>query len=178
MPKPKGKKKEDPVKKIEDKVIETTKTIVREVDKAVTRAVDTIRNKVEERSKNKNHIKKDNKTQPESISANISFKDFSKVELKVGKITDVKDHPNADKLLVLTVDLNEGKNRTIVAGLKNHYKKEDLKGKKAVFVTNLAPATLRGIESDGMILAAVSNDETKIIIIQPEKDIKEGTKIR
>lgn len=111
-------------------------------------------------------------------SDKISFKDFSKVELKVGKIIDVKDHPDADKLIILTVDLNEGKKRTIVAGLKNHYKKEDLKGKKAVFVTNLAPATLRGIESDGMILAAVSDDESKIIIIQPEKDIKEGTKIR
>ncbi len=108
----------------------------------------------------------------------ISLSDFQKLDLRVGKITKVENHPNADNLLVLTVDLNEKQQRTIVAGLKNHYKPEELKGKKAIFVANLAPAKLRGIESNGMILAAVSEDESEIIYLTPEKDIKEGTKVR
>ncbi len=107
----------------------------------------------------------------------IPYKDFEKIELQVGKITKVEDHPKADKLLVLTVDFND-ETRTIVAGLKKHYEKSDLEGKKAIFVTNLEPANLRGIESNGMILAAVSEDESEIVFLQPEKDIEEGSKIR
>ena len=108
----------------------------------------------------------------------IPYKHFEQLDLKVGKILDVQDHPKADKLLVLTVDFAEEKPRTIVAGLKKHYTKEQLKGKKAVFVANLEPITLRGVESNGMILAAVSADESKVIFIAPEKDIALGTKIR
>lgn len=108
----------------------------------------------------------------------IHYEDFSKVELKVGKILKVEPHPNADKLLVLTVDLKEESPRTIVAGLKNYYAPEELEGKKAVFVANLAPVKLRGIESNGMILAATSEDESQVIFLTPEKDIKEGSKIR
>ncbi|MEK6850547.1 MAG: methionine--tRNA ligase subunit beta [Nanoarchaeota archaeon] len=108
----------------------------------------------------------------------IPYDLFEKMDLRVGNIIDVQDHPKADKLYVLTVDLGEEKTRTIVAGLKNHYKKEDLKNKKAIFVANLAPVTLRGIESNGMILAAVSSDESDIIFLQPEKDIKEGSKVK
>ena len=107
----------------------------------------------------------------------IPYKDFEKVELRVGKILKVEDHLKADKLLLLTVDFSD-ETRTIVAGLKKHYKKSDLEGKKAIFVTNLEPANLRGIESQGMILAAVSDDESEIVFLQPEKDIKEGSKIR
>lgn len=108
----------------------------------------------------------------------IPYDLFKKIDLRVGKIIDVQDHPKADKLYVLTVNLGEEKTRTIVAGLKKHYKKEDLKDKKAIFVANLAPVTLRGIESNGMILASVSEDESQIIFLQPEKDIKEGSKVR
>ena|SRR3989344_5958881 len=108
----------------------------------------------------------------------ISLSDFQKLDLKVGKIIKAEPHPNADKLVVLTVDLGEGKNRTMVAGLKNHYKLDELKGKKAVFVANLKPTNLRGVESNGMILAAVSDDEKDIVILAPEKDIKQGTKVR
>jgi methionyl-tRNA synthetase len=107
----------------------------------------------------------------------IPISDFAKLELKTGKILEVSDHPNADKLYVLKVDLGEEKPKTIVAGLKAHYKKEELKGKQAVFAANLEPAMLRGIKSDGMILAAVSNDKSKVILIKPEKEIAPGTKI-
>ncbi len=108
----------------------------------------------------------------------ISLEDFKKLDLRVGRIMNVEEHPKADKLLVLEVDLGEEKPRTIVAGLKNHYKKEQLEGRLAVFAANLEPAKLRGIESNGMILAAVSDDEKEIVFLMPEKEIKEGAKVR
>lgn len=111
-------------------------------------------------------------------SPKISYEEFSKIELKVGKILKVEDHPNADKLYILQVDLGNGDKRTIVAGLKNHYEKKHLEGKKAIFVTNLAPVTLRGIESDGMILAAVNDDDSHVTILIPDEDIAQGSKIR
>jgi methionyl-tRNA synthetase len=107
----------------------------------------------------------------------INYEDFAKLDMKVGHITKVEDHPNADKLLVLTVDLAEESQRTICAGLKAFYKKEDLEGKKAVFITNLAPRTLRGIESNGMILAASDNSHEKVVFLSPESDIEVGAKI-
>ena len=107
----------------------------------------------------------------------IPINDFQKLNLKVGKILDVKDHPNADKLYILEVDLAEEKQRQIIAGLKPYYTKNVLKGKKAIFIANLEPAILRGVKSDGMILAA-DNEKGKVIFIIPEKDIEEGSKIR
>lgn len=106
----------------------------------------------------------------------IPFQDFEKLDLKVGKILEVSNHPNADKLYVLKVDLAEEIPRTIVAGLKLHYSPEDLLNKKAIFITNLEPATIRGIESNGMILAA--SNENKVIFLTPESDIEEGSKIK
>ncbi|RMD67641.1 methionine--tRNA ligase subunit beta [Candidatus Pacearchaeota archaeon] len=107
----------------------------------------------------------------------VSFKEFQKLDLRVGEIVDVSDHPNADKLFVMKVDLGEGELRTIVAGLKGHYSADELKGKKAVFVANLEPAKLRGIESDGMILAAVTEGESEVVIISPEKEMPIGARV-
>ncbi|MBS3090018.1 methionine--tRNA ligase [Candidatus Pacearchaeota archaeon] len=107
----------------------------------------------------------------------IPYEDFVKLDLRVGKIIKVEDHPQADKLYVLTVDLGEEKPRTIIAGLRLKYKKEDLNGKLGIFVANLEPAKLRGIESDGMILAAGDNYDS-IVILKPEKEVKPGSKIR
>lgn len=106
----------------------------------------------------------------------VKYDDFAKLDLRVGLIKEVEDHPNADKLLVLKVSFGD-EERTIVAGLKANYGKEDLEGKKAVFVYNLEPVVLRGIESQGMIMAAVTEDRSEIAFLSPEKDIKEGTKI-
>lgn len=107
----------------------------------------------------------------------ISYEDFAKLDLRVGKILDAKEHPQADKLLVLQVDLGEEKPMTIIAGLRKHYKKEELIGKKAVFVVNLAPRSLKGIESQGMILAASTSDDSSLVFLTPEQDIKEGSSI-
>ena len=111
------------------------------------------------------------------MTEKIPTDEFRKLDLRVGKILQVDDHPNANKLYILTVDLAEEKPRTIVAGLKPYYTKSALLNKKAVFVANLQPVNLRGIGSNGMILAA-SDKKGNVIFIAPEKDIEEGSKIR
>ena len=84
----------------------------------------------------------------------ISFDDFIKVKLTVGVVTECKPHDNADKLLVLTVDMDEGKPRTICAGQKKYYQPSDLIGKRLLIVANLEPRQMRGVVSEGMLLAA------------------------
>ena len=111
------------------------------------------------------------------MSETIPFKEWQKLDLRVAKIKGAEPHPNAAKLLVLQVDIG-GEERQIVAGLKGHYTEKELKGKKIIVLTNLEPATLRGVKSDGMLLAAVSKDGEKVILLAPEKDIKEGAKVR
>ena len=107
----------------------------------------------------------------------IPYADFERLDLRVGKILQVEDHPKADKLYVLKVDLAEAQPRTIVAGLRPFYKKEALLHKKAIFVANLASANLRGIESNGMILAASTPDHKKVIILTIDSDIEIGSKV-
>lgn len=104
-----------------------------------------------------------------------SIEDFRKLELRVAQIKDVNDHPNADKLLVLTLDVGD-KVKQVVAGIKNYYNKEALLGKYVVLVDNLEPALLRGVESQGMVLAA--SDESGIVIISPEKPLKLGSIVK
>ena len=110
------------------------------------------------------------------MAEKISFGDFEKVDLRVGIILEIEEHPNADKLFVLKVDLGEGRERTVCAGLRGFYSAEELKGKQGIFVVNLEPRNLRGVESDGMILAVSSNGEVKII--KPKIDVKVGEIIK
>jgi methionyl-tRNA synthetase len=79
---------------------------------------------------------------------------FSNLDLRVAKVIDVKDHPDADKLYILHIDLGDLGKRVLVAGMKPYYSKEEIKGKNIVIVTNLKPAKIRGIKSNGMLLAA------------------------
>ncbi len=87
--------------------------------------------------------------------------DFSMLNLKVAKILDVQDHPNADKLYVLKIDL--GEQRQLVAGVKNYYTKEQLAGKNIVVLSNLKPAEVRGVQSQGMLLAAEKDGVVKVV---------------
>jgi len=105
----------------------------------------------------------------------VNIDDFRKLELKVAKIKEVQDHPNADKLYIIIIDLGD-KTKQIVAGIKGSYKKEDLLGKQVVVVDNLEPAVLRGAESQGMILA--TSDEIGITIISPERKVKLGSIVK
>jgi methionyl-tRNA synthetase len=108
----------------------------------------------------------------------VNFNDFAKLDLRIAKILEVEEIPNADKLFKLTVDVGELGKRIILAGIKQHYKKEDLVGKEIVIVANLEPRKMKGVESEGMLLAAVSSDNKKILLLKPEKTIAPGTKIQ
>ncbi len=103
----------------------------------------------------------------------ISFEDFSKVELRVGKIVTAERVPNSDKLLRLLVSLGD-ENRQIVAGIGKAYDPTTLVGREIVIVANLEPREIMGFQSHGMLLAA--SGETPVILI-PEKDVPSGTAI-
>jgi methionyl-tRNA synthetase len=104
----------------------------------------------------------------------VNFEDWAKIDLRVGQIINVEEIEKADKLYKLTVNLgNEIGEKTVCAGIKEYYTKEELMDKKIVLFVNLTPRTLRGIESQGMILAAGE----KPTLIVPEKDIELGSKI-
>lgn len=107
----------------------------------------------------------------------IKYDEFAKVDLRVGTINKIEDIDGADKLYKLEVDLGNEK-RTICAGIKQHYKKEELKDKQIIVVTNLEPRKMKGIESQGMLLAAVSEDRSKVILLSPEKKIESGSKVQ
>ncbi len=109
----------------------------------------------------------------EPKSDTISFEDFLKVKLRVGKVIEASDHPNADKLIVLKVDLGD-EQRQICAGLKGVYTPEQMLGRNLIIVANLAPRMMRGIESQGMLLAASSDDRSKIITLTTSEDIAPG----
>ena len=113
------------------------------------------------------------------MSEEINFNEWEKLDLRVGKILKVEEIEGADKLYKLTIDLGEeiGK-RTVCAGIKKYYSKENLAGKKIILFVNLAPRKLKGIESQGMVLAAVDETEDRVILISPEEDIEIGSKVR
>jgi methionine--tRNA ligase beta chain len=105
----------------------------------------------------------------------VTLEEFNKIELKVAEIKEVNEHPNADKLYVIVIDLGD-KRKQVVAGIKGSYAKEELVGKQVVVVDNLEPATLRGVESQGMLLA--TSDETGLSIISPQRKVKLGSIVK
>ncbi len=105
----------------------------------------------------------------------ISIQDFMKVEMKIGKVVNAERVKKSEKLLKLQVDT--GEMRQVVAGIGKAYAPEDLLGRKIVVVTNLQPAKLMGNESNGMLLAATGADGTPVILV-PEKDVEEGSRIK
>ncbi|MCL2287899.1 MAG: methionine--tRNA ligase subunit beta [Candidatus Bathyarchaeota archaeon] len=106
----------------------------------------------------------------------ITFSDFEKLDLRIGKILEVNTVPESKKLIKITVDFGT-EQRQAVAGIRKYYPPETLIGKKCVFLLNLQRRMLAGIESQCMILAA--EDETgNVSVLQPEKDLTEGSKIR
>jgi methionyl-tRNA synthetase len=105
----------------------------------------------------------------------ITFDDWSKIDMRVGRIKSAEKVPGSDKLYRMAVSFGS-EERQIVAGLAQKYSPGELEGKKTVFLFNLEPKKLRGMDSQGMIL--VANDEEKgFSLIVPEKDVKEGSKL-
>ena len=106
----------------------------------------------------------------------ISIDDFGKLDLRVAEILSVDDHPNADRLYVMQIKIGE-EERNLVAGIKKHYSKEELVGKKIVVIANLEPAVLRGVKSEGMLLAASDSSKEKVVLVTVDKDIESGAKL-
>ena len=105
----------------------------------------------------------------------ITIDHFAQVELRTAKVLEAREHPNADKLLLLQVEVGDQK-RQIAAGIKGHYTPEELVGKTIVVVFNLQPAMLRGEESQGMLLAASHGD--RVVLLTPDADIPSGCRIK
>ena len=110
------------------------------------------------------------------MTENISFNDWSKLDLRTAEILEVGDIDGADKLYKLKVDLGT-ETRTIVAGLKPYYTKDELEGKKCIIFLNLEPRTIKGIESQGMILAASNGDESEVKLLQADGIPDPGWKV-
>lgn len=117
-----------------------------------------------------------------------TFDDFKKLEIIAARIESVREHPNADKLLILEVSTGKsdeapleggptsGGNKEIVAGIKNFYTKDHLIGKNIIMINNLPSVTIRGVQSNGMLLAV--SDEKGISLIIPDKPVNPGSKIK
>ncbi len=107
----------------------------------------------------------------------VDFSDWEKLDLRVAEIKKVEEIKGADKLYKLTLNVGELGERIICAGIKPYYSKEELKGRKIIYFSNLKPRMLKGIESQGMLLAASTENKERVVLISPEKDIEIGSKI-
>ncbi len=108
----------------------------------------------------------------------VEFSDWNKIDLRVAQIIEVEDIDGADQLYKITLDVGpEIGKRIICSGLKSYYTKEELKDKKIIYFSNLSPKKLRGVESQGMLLAASTEDEKEVVLLTPEKDIELGSRI-
>jgi len=106
----------------------------------------------------------------------ITIEEFGRVDLRVGTIRAAAPHPNADRLLVLQVDVGEAQPRQLVAGIRAAYDPRFLVGQQIVVVANLKPAMLRGVESQGMLLAA--SDPDGLSVLAPGRRFAPGTKVK
>lgn len=105
----------------------------------------------------------------------ISYDDFSKLDLRIATVLSAREHPNADKLLLLRIRVGE-EEKQIVAGIRQHYQPEDLVDRQIVVVNNLQEAVLRGEESQGMLLAASDGDA--VVLLRPDRDCEPGASIK
>lgn len=105
----------------------------------------------------------------------LTFDEFKRLDLRIAKVLSVEDHTNANKLYVIKADIGNGEVRQIVAGIRPFYAKEALVGKSVVVICNLQPAMLRGVQSQGMLLAASAAGS--VIVLTTEKDAPAGSKV-
>ncbi len=105
----------------------------------------------------------------------ISYDTFAQLDLRVATILSAREHPNADKLLLLEIDTGDEK-KQIVAGIRGHYEPNELAGRQIVVINNLEPAMIRGEESNGMLLAASDGDA--VVLLQPDRQVAAGSVVR
>jgi len=109
------------------------------------------------------------------MKSEISYDDFAKLDLRAATVLSVREHPNADKLLLLEIDVGD-QQKQIVAGIRGHYEPQSLVGSQIVVVNNLEEAVLRGEESNGMLLAAADGDD--IVLLRPDRPCRAGAAIK
>jgi methionyl-tRNA synthetase len=107
---------------------------------------------------------------------NIPFDQFKQIDLRVAQIKAVEEIPGADKLYKLQIDLG-AEQRELVAGIKLHYRPEELVGKKIIVLANLEPRAIRGVTSHGMLLAASTEDKSAVVLLSVEKDLPPGARV-
>lgn len=107
----------------------------------------------------------------------ITIEDFQKVELRVATILSAERVPGTEKLLKLQIDLGSER-RQLVAGIAKHYTPEELIGKQIVVVTNLQPAVIRGVESQGMLLAASTDDSSQLALVTLQRPVPNGCRVK
>lgn len=108
------------------------------------------------------------------MSEKVSIEEFGRLELRIAEILEARPHPNADKLMLLLIDVGD-EQKQIIAGIRGHYEPEELVGRRIVVVDNLEPALLRGEESNGMLLAATHSD--KVVLLTPMTEVPSGSKV-
>lgn len=115
------------------------------------------------------------------LKPTISFDDFLKLDLRIATIVEAEAHPNADRLLKLQLDVGELGRRQICAGVRQHYEPSSLVGKRIVIVANLEPRTIRGEQSEGMLLAASVLDEagqtSDVALLTPMREAPAGSTV-
>lgn len=149
-----------------------------DIEKELVRLNEANQNLIDERAKKKglgNNMAEEQKEEVVEEQEIITIDDFDKVKLKLAEIIKCEDHPKADKLLVLTLKIGE-EVRQVVSGIKKWYNAEDLVGKKVVVIVNLKPVKLRGVESNGMILAA-EDDNGDLSLLTTLEELKSGATI-
>ena len=105
----------------------------------------------------------------------VTYDTFSQLDLRVATVVSAREHPNADKLLLLEVDTGEGR-KQIVAGIRGHYSPDELAGRQIVVINNLEPAMIRGEESNGMLLAASAGEA--VVLLRPDREVPPGSVVR
>lgn len=106
----------------------------------------------------------------------IKIEEFGKLDLRVATIEEVEPHPNADRLYVLKIKVGEER-KQIVAGVRKFYGIDELRGRKIIVVNNLEPSVIRGVESNGMLLAASNGDKSILSLVGPDRQIDDGNKV-
>ena len=109
------------------------------------------------------------------MKPSISYDTFQELDIRTAKVVAAEEIEGADRLFKVTLDAGELGERTVAAGIKEWYTAEELVGKTVVYLSNLESRTLRGVESQGMLLAA---DDEKPVLLRPETEVKPGTQVR
>jgi methionyl-tRNA synthetase len=120
-------------------------------------------------------MSQDASTPTPSAKPEITYDDFAKIDLRVATVLAAREHPNANKLLLLDIEVGEVR-KQIVAGIRGHYEPATLVGRQIVVVNNLQPAMIRGEESNGMLLAA--SDPSGVLLLRPDRDCQSGCGVK